>query len=220
MIGVAIAILYFYALGFKLEVLSIMIKKTPTPLGFIWGHGPKCICLSIWLFIVCLLLASIVKSIIYRIIGMIYGMTPTSALDDFWMYDYPVNRINVPGCIIFNKPKDRTPEQMLKHLIKNVNVHTRTRGRMVKKFGKFFIEAIPEGSKEYENWIKECTAILWDVKTDQDVLDLFCKLKKVALKDKESAGAIKFFYIPDLNKTESAFLTVGHHCNHDGISQF
>lgn len=91
---------------------------------------------------------------------------------------------------------------------------------MVKKFGKFFIKEIPEGTKEYERWVKECTAILWDVKTDQDVLDLFCKLKKVTTKGEESAGGNKFFYIPELNKTEAAIVTVGHHCNHDGISQF
>ena len=220
MIGVAIGSFLFYTLGIKCGVLSIMITKTPTPLGFIWGHGPKCICFSIWLLLVCLMMASMVKSIVYQIIGMIYGMTPTSALDDFWMYDYPINQINVPGCCVFNKPTDRTPEQMLKQIIRNVNVKSRTRGRMVKKFGKFFIKEIPEGTKEYERWAKECTAILWDVKTDQDVLDLFCKLKKVTTKGEESAGGNKFFYIPELNKTEAAIVTVGHHCNHDGISQF
>ena len=114
MIGVAIGSFLFYTLGIKCGFLSIMITKTPTPLGFIWGHGPKCICLSIWLLLVCLMMASMVKSIVYQIIGMIYGMTPTSALDDFWMYDYPINQINVPGCCVFNKPTDRTPEQMLK----------------------------------------------------------------------------------------------------------
>jgi uncharacterized protein (UPF0264 family) len=94
---------------------------------------------------------------------------------------------------------------------------SRTRGRVVKMFGKYFMKDMPRGSKEYERWVKEGTDILYDVKTDQDLLDFFCKLKKLELKG-ETAGVIKYFYVPELNKTEAAIITVGHHSCHDGVT--
>lgn len=87
---------------------------------------------------------------------------------------------------------------------------------MVKVFGKYFMKEIPKGSKQYDQWVKECTAIMWDIRTDQDILDFFCKLKKIETK-RSLTGVNKFFYVPELNKTEAAIITVGHHCNFDGI---
>lgn len=57
--------------------------------------------------------------------------------------------MNVPSCCIFNKPTDKTPEQMLQQIIENTNFKTRTRGRMLKMFGKNFFKEIPKGTKEY-----------------------------------------------------------------------
>ena len=57
--------------------------------------------------------------------------------------------MNVPSCCIFNKPTDKTPEQMLQQIIENTDFKTRTRGRMVKMFGKNFFKEIPKGTKEY-----------------------------------------------------------------------
>tara|TARA_B110001450_G_scaffold203972_1_gene193572 strand:- start:109 stop:558 length:450 start_codon:yes stop_codon:yes gene_type:complete len=109
-IGFLIGVVLFVVIAFKFGVLSFLIKNTPTPMESIWGHGPKCINISFWLFILCLLGASGVKMAFYQIVGLVYGIVPTTSLDDFWLYDYPINPINVPACIIFNKPKDRTPQ--------------------------------------------------------------------------------------------------------------
>ena len=54
--------------------------------------------------------------------------------------------------------------------------HNRTKVKLVKKFGKYFWKE-PKTTEELAKWKKENTKILWDVKTDQDILDLFCKLK-------------------------------------------
>ena len=109
-------------------------------------------------------------------------MVPTTSLDDFWLYDYPINPINIPSCIVFGKPKDRTPQQMMDQILNSISLKSRTRGTMVKIFGKYFIKDMKRGSKEYEKWLKEGTGILYDIKTDQDILDFFCKLKKLELK--------------------------------------
>jgi hypothetical protein len=38
-------------------------------------------------------------------------------------------------------------------------------------------------------------------------------------KSETSSSAAQFFYVPELNKTEAAIITVGHHSCHDGITQ-
>ena len=64
-IGFAIGVELFVVIGFKFGVLGFLIKKTPTPMDSVWGHGPKCINISFWLFILCLLGASGVKMAFY-----------------------------------------------------------------------------------------------------------------------------------------------------------
>ena len=117
LIGLAIAIVLFKVIGFNMGLLGFLIKNTPTPLQSIWGHGPKCVVISFWMFIACTLASSFVKYIFYHIVGKVFGLIPTTALDDFWLYDYPINPINVPAVLIFNKPKEKTPEQMMDFII-------------------------------------------------------------------------------------------------------
>ena len=74
----------FKVIGLDMGVLSYMIKNYPDPLQGIWGHAPKCIGLSTVFFIACLLTSSLVKYVFYHIVGMIYGMSPCTAMDDFW----------------------------------------------------------------------------------------------------------------------------------------
>ena len=104
----------------------------------------------------------------YHIVGFFYGMTPSTPHDDFWLYDFPINPINCPAAVIFSKPKDRTPEQMIDQIIKNIDPQgrDRVRTRCVVKFGKYFFKSIPDGTPEYERWKKECIVILWEVKTE------------------------------------------------------
>ena len=89
---------------------------------------------------------------------------------------------------------------------------------MVKMFGKYFLKAIPKDSPDFARWKKESTGIKWDIKTDQDLLDFLCKLKKVDSKNSEF-GASQFYYVPELNGTEAAIIANGHHSLHDGISE-
>jgi hypothetical protein len=36
---------------------------------------------------------------------------------------------------------------------------------------------------------------------------------------KNEAGATKVFYVPELDKTDAAIVSLGHHVCHDGITQ-
>jgi hypothetical protein len=108
--GMAITMFLFVKIGFHYGVIASLITETPTPLNSVWGHGPKCVNICFWTFIGCSLGSSVVKYIFYVIVGKIYGMVPLTAMDDFWVYDYPINPINVPACLVFGKPKDKSPE--------------------------------------------------------------------------------------------------------------
>jgi hypothetical protein len=165
----------------------------------------------------CALASSLVKMAFYNVVGLAYDMTPSTAHDDFWLYDYPINPINIPSAMIFNKPNEKTPEEMMDHIVKNLSLKSRTRVKCVVKFGKYFFKEIPEGTPEYQQWRKENMVILWDVKTDQELLDFFCKIKKLDLKG--GSGACQVYYVPDLNKTEAAIISIGHHVCHDGVTQ-
>lgn len=144
--------------------------------------------ISIWLFIVCTLLSSMVKSIFYQIVGLIYGLTPSTLHDDFWLYDFQINPLNIPSVIVFNKSKDRTPEQWMEHMAKCMNFKNRTRAKTVQLFGKYYFQDIPVDSPEYQTWKKENLFILWDIKTDQDILDFFCRIKKLDLRNSPYGG--------------------------------
>jgi hypothetical protein len=115
--------------------------------------------------------ASILKWIFYQIVGIIYDVIPNTPGDEFWLYDMPINPTNVPSIMIFNKPIDRTPEQMLDSFLKKL-IHPehnhRTQVRTVKIFGKYYLKKItPE---ELGVWKKENTGICYDIKTEKDLI--------------------------------------------------
>lgn len=76
-------------------------------------HAVKCITLCFWIYILCVLGAVFVKYMMYRLIGVVFNCEPTTAMDDFWLYDFPINPINIPSAMIINKPK-MEPEEMIK----------------------------------------------------------------------------------------------------------
>jgi len=99
---IATALWKFVVMDYGMLVFTI--KNCPDPLQSVWGHAPKCIFLSIWFFMGCLLGSSVVKYIFYQIVGLVLGLEPTTPMDDFWLYDYPINPICIPSIITFAKP--------------------------------------------------------------------------------------------------------------------
>jgi hypothetical protein len=110
----------FKVIGLNMGVLGWLIRTIPDPLVGVWGHGPKCICISFPFFIGCLMGSAFVKYIFYQIVGLVLGLTPTTAMDDFWLYDYPINPIIVPSILTFAKPGPEygTPEQQWEVILK------------------------------------------------------------------------------------------------------
>ena len=92
----------------------------------------------------------------------------------------------------------------------------RSRVHLVKRLGKYFIQTTPQ--KDAQKYNKEHCSILYDVKTDKDVLDFFQKARMSL--HKPTWSGIKFFYVPELNGNESGVISVTHHSLHDAITQF
>lgn len=91
----------FKIFGLDYDWLGWMIKNIPDPMQPMWGHGPKCVVISFNFFLGCLIASSYFKYIFYQIVGKILGLEPTTMMDDFWLYDYPINPIAIPSIITF-----------------------------------------------------------------------------------------------------------------------
>lgn len=176
--ALVITSLLYYFVGLKLGVIEIMKYYWPAPLEFIVGSIPKTFNVSLTFFIMCSLGSSILKWIFYQGVGLAYGVIPSTAGDEFWLYDYPINPTNVPSVMIFNKPKDITPEQMLDRFRSKLEhpVHNhRTQIKAIKILGKHFLQKIPD--QELAQWKKDNLRICWDIKTEKDLTDFMIKLK-------------------------------------------
>lgn len=76
-------------------------------------------------------------------IGVIYGVEPLSANDDFWLYDSPINPANVPSFIVFDKT-DMDPEEFIKMITKRIGRGHRCTVKLTKIFGKYYFENLTE----------------------------------------------------------------------------
>lgn len=72
------------------------------------------VCFMLW--ILCLIPVICVKYAIYQLIGLVLGMTPLTGLEDFWLYDLPINPMNIPSILVFNKT-DKDPNEMLESML-------------------------------------------------------------------------------------------------------
>ena len=64
-------------------------------------------------------------------------------MDDFWLYDLPVNPMNVPTVLVFNRPNQnsifyKNPKVALNTFISRLGKKHRCSLKIVKIFGKYF----------------------------------------------------------------------------------
>ena len=67
-------------------------------------------------------------------------------MDEFYLYDLPVNPINNPVFMIINRPsrEQGTPEDILKTIIQRVKGPHRCEHTVVKKYGKHFFKILSD----------------------------------------------------------------------------
>jgi hypothetical protein len=68
-------------------------------------------------------------------------MEPTHVMDDFWLYDFPINPINIPSILIINKPKENSKD-VLDTILKRIGRNHRCSVKMVKILGKYYFKKL------------------------------------------------------------------------------
>ena len=110
-----------------------------------------------------MLLIILFKYIVYTIIGALYDITPLTPIEEFWLWDLPINPMNVPSIVIFNKCS-KDPEEMMDDILKCVRHDTHCDLKLVKIMGKYFFKKLSDD--EYYRWKKTNTGVLADITTD------------------------------------------------------
>ena len=100
--------------------------------------------LQMWILALVFVIA--IKYFIYYFIGMVYGLQPLTGMEDFWLYDLPINPMNIPSILVFKK-SHIDPNAMLDHMLKCIKHDTHCDLKFVKKSGKYFFKKLTD--KEY-----------------------------------------------------------------------
>lgn len=163
--------------------------------------------LLIWL--ACLTFVIVIKYEIYYCLAFLHGLQPLTPNEDFWLYDLPINPMNIPSLLVMDKIK-KDPQEFYNHILKCVRHNTHCDLKFVKMFGKYFFKKLDDN--EYKEWKKTSTGILTDLKTEEQVIDFMVKLKATGGKSL-TENTVRVYYIPSMNNgTESGIITCGHHC--------
>ena len=101
-----------------------------------------------WFYVACIYLAILCKHAFYSIFGWIYGIEPTSANDDFWLYDYPINPMFIPSFTVFKRSK-MGHEEFMRMTAQRLGRSHRAFVKLQKYFGKYFV--VPVTDSEYRN---------------------------------------------------------------------
>ena len=140
-----------------------------------------------------------------------------SAVDDFWLYDAPINPINVPSFLVFDKP-DVPPETFVNRMNERLGREHRCAVKLVKFWGKYFFKKLDDN--EWANYKKTKLGVIDHVKTEKEAIELILKLKSLEGKN-DVESTVWGYYFPSLNNDkEAAIMAMGHHSHQDGISQF
>ena len=115
LITLALTIFVFLFTGIYFRLLHNLIRS----FQFSWIMSVNCL---IWTFLYLLfsfLAAIYIKIEFYNFIALENGFETFTFMDEFYLYDLPVNPINIPIFMIINRPKkeEGTPEQFLQTLI-------------------------------------------------------------------------------------------------------
>lgn len=96
------------------------------------------------MYISSIFVIAILKQSFYVALGFFLNMEPTTIMDDFWLFDHPINPHNCPTTLIFNRTK-MDPEKFLKSILKNTSHPSkRMMVKTVKILGKYFFVGLNE----------------------------------------------------------------------------
>ena len=97
--------------------------------------------------------------------------------------------------------------------MKGIRKNVRCDDKLVKMYGKYFLKT--QTDDEYKNWRHTRTSVIYDVYSEQDVLNFAIKLKALRNFD-VGENNCHFYYFPNIGKDECGFCAHGHHSLQDG----
>ena len=110
------------------------------------------------------LAAALTKHIIYCIVAKVHGYEVLTAMDEFYLYDMPVNPINMGSIFTFNRPIDQKPEEVLETIIKRIGDYHRVKVKIIKRYHRYFYQVLNE--EEKKKWMRSNCGVIDDIKTD------------------------------------------------------
>jgi len=158
----------------------------------------------------------IIKDAIHHLIGWFLDVEPLTANDELWLYDFPINPVNVPSFLVIKKT-NTDPEVMFQKMFKAIGRDHRCGVKMVKIFGKYYFKRLND--EEYAKYIKVYCGIKPEITSEKEAIEFALKMKSLEGKSFDMCTC-RAFYLPNFSETESAYLVLGHHTHQDGISQF
>jgi len=75
--------------------------------------------------------------------------------------------------------------------------------KYVKLFGKHYFQEL--NKEEYAKWRKTNTGVIYDVRTDEEMIKFALKVKAIEGKDMNTCS-VHIYYFPNLNNDEAALM--------------
>ena len=118
MITLILTIFVFWFTGIYVRVLHNCIRS----IQFVSNMGLNCIFWSFLYLLGSFFTAIHIKIQFYNYIALENGFETFKCMDEFYLYDLPVNPITFPAFMIINRPNKEqgTPEDILKTIIQRV----------------------------------------------------------------------------------------------------
>lgn len=129
-------------------------------------YGPESLSSSIGVYVMYLFVAIFIKWVFYNIIAKVYGLNFMTVNDEFFLYDYPINPINIPVFMVTDKLNE-DPEESLKRITKITGKggFKRRNGIKHRKIcGKYFFELLSKDDLSKYNKMR--TGVNYDVKCE------------------------------------------------------
>jgi|APSaa5957512535_1039671.scaffolds.fasta_scaffold68776_3 hypothetical protein len=106
----------------------------------------------------------VIKDIIHNFIGWLLDLDPLTSNDETWLYDFPINPVNIPSFLVIKKTKT-DPDVMFHKMFKAIGRGRHRCGvKMIKIFGKYYFKKLND--EEYERYINVYCGINYDIKSE------------------------------------------------------
>ena len=118
-------------------ILNPLVTTSVAYLIFTAIGGEYSTHMTCWVFAGCIITTVVIKDIIHNLIGWMLDLDPLTANDELWLYDFPINPINIPSFLVIKKT-NTDPQVMFHKMFQAIGRSHRCGVKMVKILGKYY----------------------------------------------------------------------------------